>query len=105
MSVFSAIYKYVRENDLDCILDTPVEVRRELYAAYHLPVVWNFLPLALVLGCGVGLTLLGLALQRVVERLGLIVAIVAHGACDAVVSVIVADVVWSWGLAERTRRR
>ena len=76
-----------------------------LYAAYHLPVVWNFLPLALVLGCGVGLTLLGLALQRVVERLGLIVAIVAHGACDAVVSVIVADVVWSWGLVERTRRR
>ena len=70
-----------------------------LYAAYHVPVVWNFLPGWLISLAYLGLVGLGVALQLVNERIGLIFAVGVHCAIDAVASLIIADILFQWGLA------
>ena len=70
-----------------------------LYASYHVPVVWSFLPLPLCAAIFVGLVCLGVALQLIVERVGLVLAVGFHLAYDLCASLIIADVLFGWGLA------
>ena len=79
----------------------PTAISATLYASYHVVVVSNFLPMALCLLSFVCLAMLGLALQGVLARVGLIAAIGVHLAVDACLSLIIADVLWRWGLADR----
>ena len=90
-----------------------------LYASYHVPVVWGFLPTGLVavawvslVGLGIFLQVrsptfldlrspslivpLGICLQLVVERIGLVLATAIHCAIDVVASVIFAGILWDW---------
>ena len=82
---------------------TPAACTEMMYAAYHLPVVARFLPWAQVLLAGAGLFCFGLLLQIIVERVGLILALAVHMAGDFVVSLLVADIIWSWGIAQARR--
>ena len=73
-------------------------VTNMIFASYHVPVALNFFQPALVAVAYVGLVGLGLALQIIVEHVGVIVAIGVHLAVDACASLIVADMLWRWGL-------
>ena len=70
-----------------------------LYASYHVPVVWSFLPLPLCAAAFLGLVGLGVLLQLIVERVGLVLAVGVHLAYDLCASLIIADVLFGWGLA------
>lgn len=73
-----------------------------LYAAYHVPVIAAVgLPPPLVALGGACLVGFGLAMQLVVERHGLVVAIGVHAAADITACVVLADVVWRLGLEAR----
>ena len=69
-----------------------------LYACYHVPVIYLFLPPPLTVACWVGLVLIGLSLTLVIERFGLITAVGWHLAADAIVSLIVMDAIFGWGI-------
>lgn len=66
-----------------------------LYASYHVPVVWNVLPPGLVALTFLFLVLLGLALQLIVDHVGLILAAAVHCAYDVVACMLLSDVLWS----------
>ena len=69
-----------------------------LYAAYHVPVVWTFLPPALCVAAYLGLVALGVLLQLLVDRFGLVLAILVHAAYDLTASLLVADIIFAWGI-------
>jgi hypothetical protein len=78
----------------------PAACTEMMYAAYHLPVVLRFLAWSQALLAGAGLVAFGILLQLIVERVGLILAVAVHMAGDFVVSLLVADIIWSWGIAQ-----
>jgi hypothetical protein len=82
----------------------PASVVSCLYAAYHLPVVWSFLPPMLVALAAPFLFSLGLTLQLMVERHGLVLAAMVHSAFDIVACLILSDILWPWGLTPTQRR-
>ena len=73
-------------------------VTSALYASYHVPIVISFLPLPLVAAAYVGLVGLGVALQLIVERWGMLLAILVHAAYDLTASLLIADVLFRWGI-------
>ena len=72
-----------------------------MYAAYHVPVVWQFLPRLLVPVAYCLLVGLGMMLQLLVARFGLVLACGVHLAYDATACVILADALWGLGLYRR----
>ena len=62
-------------------------------------VIILFLPPPLVALSFLLLVALGVKLQLIVERFGLLLAVSVHLGADAVASLIVTDVLWEWGLA------
>ena len=77
----------------------PATLTSMLYASYHVPIVWQFIPPVLAALSFCGLVIIGLSLQHIVYRYGLILAVAVHFAYDACVSLIVADVIWGLGIA------
>ena len=65
---------------------TPATLTSVLYASYHVPIVWQFLPPVLVALGFCFLVGLGLSLQYAVYRYGVILAVAVHFAYDACVS-------------------
>ena len=60
---------------------------------------WLLLRPSLVVLSACGLLVLGLTLQAVVERYGLLVAVGLHAALDAAACMVFADIVWSLKMA------
>ena len=69
-----------------------------LYAAYHVPIVWSCLPFGLCVAAYLGLVALGVLLQLVVERFGVVLAILLHAAVDLTASLLIADIIFGWGI-------
>ena len=69
-----------------------------LYASYHLPVVWRLQPSTIVILAFPFLVGLGLTLQLLVERFGLVLTTLVHCAFDIVACLILSDILWDWGI-------
>jgi len=78
---------------------TPAIATSLMYAAYHTPVTMLLLQPTLVVLSACGLVALGLILQAVVERFGLLVATGLHASLDVAACMIFADIVWSLQMA------
>jgi hypothetical protein len=76
----------------------PACVTELLFASYHVPVVWQLVPLPLVGLAYVFLASLGFGLQIATDRYGLLFAIVVHFAYDLTACIIGADLIWNLGI-------